>query len=157
MYYICKHKNKHTIYITMTTQATIKPEWLEMIDCCSPKVQMDLIRAIVAWQTEGVIPEFRGAKKAIFLIMVRDLDPEAAVLIAAAIAKPSKTKKTKSEPEADTAPNDAESAAESAESTAPQPQRTEPQPGPTPSPAPASAPIRKRKNSPRYFCGRPLY
>ena len=144
----------------MTTQPVIKPEWLEMIDCCSAKVQMDLIRAIVAWQTEGVIPEFRGAKKAIFLIMVRDLDPEAAVLIAAATAKPSKTKKTKSEPEADTAHDDAESAAESAESaesTAPQPQPVEPQPEPTPTPAPASAPIRKRKNSPRYFCGRPLY
>ncbi len=138
----------------MTTQPVIKPEWLEMIDCCSAKVQMDLIRAIVAWQTEGVIPEFRGAKKAIFLIMVRDLDPEAAVLIAAATAKPSKTKKTKSEPEADTAHDDAESAAESA---APQPQPIEPQPELTPSPAPASAPIRKRKNSPRYFCGRPLY
>ena len=144
----------------MTTQPVIKPEWLEMIECCSAKVQMDLIRAIVAWQTEGSIPEFRGAKKAIFLIMVRDIDPEAAALIAAATAKPAKTKKTKLQPEADSARDDAESAAESAESTesaAPQPQPAEPQPEPMPSPAPASAPIRKCKNSPRYFCGRPLY
>ena len=141
----------------MTTQATIKPEWLEMIDCCSPKVQMDLIRAIVAWQTEGSIPEFRGAKKAIFLIMVRDLDPEAATLIAAATAKPSKTRKTKTQQEADYANDNAESTTETAETAAPQPQPAEPQPEPTPSPAPASAPFRKRKNSPRYFCGRPLY
>ena len=144
----------------MTTQPVIKPEWLEMIECCSAKVQMDLIRAIVAWQTEGIIPEFRGTKKAIFLIMVRDLDPEAAALIAAATAKPPKTKKTKPQQEADTPHDDAKSTTETAETTettAPQPQPAEPQPEPTPSPAPASAPFRKRKNSPRYFCGRPLY
>ena len=124
----------------MTTQPVIKPEWLEMIECCSAKVQMDLIRAIVAWQTEGIIPEFRGTKKAIFLIMVRDLDPEAAALIVAATAKPPK------------------STTETAETATPaEPQPAEPQPEPTPSPAPASAPFRKRKNSPRYFCGRPLY
>ena len=49
----------------MTTQPVIKPEWLEIIDCCSVKVQMDLIRAIVAWQTEGAIPEFRGDRKSV--------------------------------------------------------------------------------------------
>ena len=129
-------------------------------------------RLLLRKSTDGPYPRHRGVanrrrytriswrQKAIFLIMVRDLDPEAATLIAAATAKPAKTKKTKLQPEADSARDDAESAAESAESaesTAPRPQPTEPQPEPTPSPAPASAPIRKRKNSPRYFCGRPLY
>ena len=138
----------------MTTQPVIKPEWLEMIDCCSPKVQMDLIRAIVAWQTEGTIPEFRGTKKAIFLVMVRDIDPEAAALIAAT-AKPAKTKKAKPQPQLETPHPDVESEAKS-----PQPPETQPspcEPQPEPAPVPASGPFRKRKNSPRYFCGRPLY
>lgn len=137
----------------MTTQPIVKPEWLEIISCCSAKVQNDLIRAIVAWQAEGAIPEFRGAKKAIFLIMVRDLDPETAARIAASTAKAAKTKTAKPEPEADSTHCDAESA----ESVAPQPQPTEPQPDLAPSPASVPAPIRKHKNSPRYFCGRPLY
>ena len=98
----------------MATQPIIKPEWLEIISCCSAKVQNDLIRAIVAWQADATVPDFRGAKKAIFLIMVRDLDPTA-------------------EPQPDTHPE----------------QESQPSPAPDI--------VHKRKNSPRYFCGRPLY
>ena len=77
----------------MINNAIIKPEWLEIIACCCPKVQMDLIRAIVTWQTDGTTPDFRGTKKALFLMMVHDLTGETAV------AEP----ETKPETEAETA------------------------------------------------------
>ncbi len=135
----------------MTTQPVIKPEWLETIDCCSAKVQMDLIRAIVAWQTDGTVPDFRGTKKAIFLLMVRDLDPTAAAHLAA-IKPPKREKPAQSteltEPTAETELPDPQ--------PEPQPEQ-QPEPQPEPAPKPTSAFVRKRKNSPRYFCGRPLY
>jgi len=65
--------------IFMAHIALVKPEWLEIISCCSPKVQMDLIRAIVAWQTDGTMPDFRGVKKALFLMLVRDLAEKSTV------------------------------------------------------------------------------
>lgn len=133
----------------MTTQPVIKPEWLETIDCCSAKVQMDLIRAIVAWQTDGTVPDFRGTKKAIFLLMVRDLDPTVAAHLAA--IKPPKREK----PAQSTKPTEPTTETESPD---PQP---EPQPDTQPEqesqPSPAPDIVHKRKNSPRYFCGRPLY
>ncbi len=57
----------------MANIALVKPEWLEIINCCSPKVQMDLVRAIVAWQADGTMPDFRGVKKALFLMLVHDI------------------------------------------------------------------------------------
>jgi len=60
----------------MTHITLVKPEWLEIISCCSPKIQMDLIRAIVAWQADGTMPDFRGVKKALFLMLVHDLAKE---------------------------------------------------------------------------------
>ncbi len=138
----------------MTTQPIIKPEWLETIDCCSAKVQMDLIRAIVAWQTDGTVPDFRGAKKAIFLLMVRDLDPAAAAHLAA--IKPPKREK----PAQSTETTEATKPTTETELPAPQPEpqpQQQPEPQPEPAPKPTSAFVRKRKNSPRYFCGRPLY
>ena len=136
----------------MTNTPQIKPEWLEIIECCSAKVQIDLIRAIVAWQTDGTIPEFRGTKKAIFLIMVRDLDPTAVALIAAATAKgakPSKSTHDSVAPQEEPQP-DAQPAPPQAE------QETTPETPPTPEPV--TDPFPRRKNSQRYFFGnRPLY
>ena len=139
----------------MTHTPQIKPEWLEIIECCSAKVQIDLIRAIVAWQTDGTIPEFRGAKKAIFLIMVRDLDPTAAALIAAATAKPAKpSKPTVSQQDSVARQEEPQPDAQSA------PPQAEPETTPEtpPTPEPATDPFPRRKNSQRYFFGnRPLY
>ncbi len=133
----------------MTTQPIVKPEWLEIISCCSAKVQNDLIRAIVAWQADATVPDFRGAKKAIFLIMVRDLDPTAAAHLAA--IKPSKREK----PAQSTKPTEPTT---ETESPAPQPEpQSEAQPEQESQPSPAPDIVHKRKNSPRYFCGRPLY
>lgn len=145
----------------MTTQPIIKPEWLETIDCCSAKVQMDLIRAIVAWQTDGTVPDFRGAKKAIFLLMVRDLDPAAAAHLAA-IKPPKREKPAQStDPTESTKPAQSTTETESPDlQPEPQPEQQpalQPEPQPEPAPKPTSAFVRKRKNSPRYFCGRPLY
>lgn len=85
----------------MTNDAIIKPEWLEIIACCCPKVQMDLIRAIVTWQTEGTLPEFRGTKKALFLMMVHDLNGDTSV------AETETKTETRAEPDtpADTKPD----------------------------------------------------
>ncbi|MCM1317215.1 MAG: hypothetical protein NC241_03445 [Bacteroides sp.] len=138
----------------MATQPVIKPEWLETIDCCSAKVQMDLIRAIVAWQTDGTVPDFRGAKKAIFLLMVRDLDPTAAAHLAA-IKPPKREKPAKSTEATETTKPTTETELPEPQPE-PQPQQ-QPEPQPEPAPKPTSAFVRKRKNSPRYFCGRPLY
>ena len=118
-------------------------------------MQIDLIRAIVAWQTDGTIPAFRGTKKAIFLIMVRDLDPTAAALIAAATAKREKpalsTEATKTTET--TEPAEATEAAETAESAVAQPD-----PAPESTPAPKPAATRKRKDPRRnFFPYSPLY
>lgn len=127
----------------MTTQPVIKPEWLETIECCSAKVQMDLIRAIVTWQTDGTVPEFRSTKMAIFLLMVRDLDPKAAALIAAASAKPSKTKTAQDEHEAE---------AQQEEQPADAPSEHMPEPDTSPETP------HKRKDPRRYFFPNgPLY
>ena len=139
----------------MTNTPQIKPEWLEIIECCSAKVQIDLIRAIVAWQTDGTIPAFRGTKKAIFLIMVRDLDPTAAALIAAATAKrekPALSTEATNTTET-TEPAEATEAAETAESAVAQPD-----PAPESTPAPKPAATRKRKDPRRnFFPYSPLY
>ena len=133
----------------MTNNALLKPEWLEIIACCSAKVQMDLIRAIVAWQTDGTIPEFRGTKKAIFLIMVRDLDPTAASLIAASAAKQAKQ---------ESRAHHADGPQDAAEPAAEPSGQSESQSEAASSPTPATVRATKRKNSQRYFFGnRPLY
>ena len=129
--------------------AQIKTEWLEIISCCSPKVQMDLIRAIVAWQTDGTVPEFRGTKKAIFLIMVRDLDPEAAALLAATNTVRQTEPKSTQPMQSNTTSQDAKQAAER-----PAGEEAKPHPEPLPSPRPNA----KRKDSRRYLTPyTPLY
>ncbi len=130
----------------MTNTPQIKPEWLEIIECCSAKVQIDLIRAIVAWQTDGTLPAFRGTKKAIFLIMVRDLDPAAAAAIVAASATGTKSDE----------PDEPTKTTETTKTTEP---TTEPEPEERQSqPAPAPAPARKRKDPRRnFFPYSPLY
>ncbi len=136
----------------MTNNATVKPEWLEIIACCCPKVQMDLIRAIVTWQTEGSVPDFRGTKKAIFLMMVHDLTGETAVAepdTAAAMET-----KTETDNETDTETNTEPDSKPVAESSAPRPaeqsETHEPQPAPSPAP--------RRKDSRRnFFPYHPLY
>lgn len=131
----------------MTTQPVIKPEWLETIECCSAKVQMDLIRAIVTWQTDGTVPEFRSTKMAIFLLMVRDLDPKAAAFIAAASAKPSKTRTVQDGHEAE---------AQQEQQPADAPSEDKPEPDSSTETAPATP--HKRKDPRRYFFPNgPLY
>ncbi len=124
----------------MTTQPVIKPEWLEMIDCCSAKVQMDLIRAIVAWQTDGTMPDFRGTKKALFLMMVRDLTGQTAE--ESATAEVSQEAETQQKEESQ------------APATEESPQQ---QPEPASKPAPAT-PVRRKKDPRRnFFPYSPLY
>ncbi len=136
----------------MTNNATVKPEWLEIIACCCPKVQMDLIRAIVTWQTEGSVPDFRGTKKAIFLMMVHDLTGETAVAepdTAAAMETKTETDK-ETNAETDTEPDSKPVAESSAPRPAEQSEKHEPQPAPSPAP--------RRKDSRRnFFPYHPLY
>lgn len=124
----------------MTTQPVIKPEWLEMIECCSAKVQMDLIRAIVAWQTDGTMPDFRGTKKALFLMMVRDLSGQTAEESATAEASQEAETQQKEESQAP--------------ATEESPQQ---QPEPASKPAPATPARRKKDPRRNFFPYSPLY
>ena len=121
--------------------AQIKPEWLEIIACCCAKVQMALIRAIVAWQTDGTMPDFRGTKKALFLMMVRDLSGQTA-------ASESATAEASQEPETQ----------QKEESQAPATEES-PQQQPEPASKPAPATPARRKKDPRrnFFPYSPLY
>lgn len=140
----------------MTNNATVKPEWLEIIACCCPKVQMDLIRAIVTWQTEGSVPDFRGTKKALFLMMVHDLTGETSVAepdTAAVMETKTETDKetdTETNTETDTEPDSKPVEESSAPRPAEQSEKHEPQPAPSPAP--------RRKDSRRnFFPYHPLY
>ena len=136
----------------MTNNATVKPEWLEIIACCCPKVQMDLTCAIVTWQTEGSVPDFRGTKKALFLMMVHDLTGETAVAepdTAAAMETKTETDK-ETNTETDTEPDSKPVVESSAPRPAEQSEKHEPQPAPSPAP--------RRKDSRRnFFPYHPLY
>lgn len=104
------------------------------------KVQMDLIRAIVAWQTDGTMPDFRGTKKALFLMMVRDLTGQTAE--ESATAEVSQEAETQQKEESQ------------APATEESPQQ---QPEPASKPAPAT-PVRRKKDPRRnFFPYSPLY
>ncbi len=120
--------------------AQIKPEWLEIIACCCAKVQMDLIRAIVAWQTDGTMPDFRGTKKALFLMMVRDLSGQTAEESATAEASQEAETQQKEESQAP--------------ATEESPQQ---QPEPASKPAPATPARRKKDPRRNFFPYSPLY
>ena len=51
------------------------PHWLEVLDCCGVKTQLAVIKALVKYQAEGVMPDFKGTKLALFNFLVRDLSP----------------------------------------------------------------------------------
>ena len=58
----------------MKDTVVFRPEWLDALGACSAKVQMDIISAIVRWQSEGVMPDFKGMKMALFLFLKADLE-----------------------------------------------------------------------------------
>ncbi len=58
----------------MKDTVNFRPEWLDALSACSAKVQMDIISAIVRWQSEGVMPDFKGMKMALFLFLKADLE-----------------------------------------------------------------------------------
>ncbi len=125
----------------MINNALIKPEWLEIIACCCAKVQMDLIRAIVAWQTDGTMPDFRGTKKALFLMMVRDLTGQTAA----------------AEPVTAEASQEAETQQKEESETPATEESPQQQPDHISTPAPAT-PVRRKKDPRRnFFPYSPLY
>ena len=119
--------------------AQIKPEWLEIIACCCAKVQMDLIRAIVAWQTDGTVPDFRGTKKALFIMMVHDLTG------ATTVAEPESAEKSQDE-----APQQIDADADPEEAHQEQPE-------PASKPASVTPARRKKDPSRNFFPYSPLY
>ncbi|GEM_PF-1858466 len=58
----------------MKDTVNFRPEWLDALSACSAKVQMDIISAIVRWQSEGIMPDFKGMKMALFLFLKADLE-----------------------------------------------------------------------------------
>lgn len=58
----------------MKDTVCFRPEWLDALGACSAKVQMDIISAIVRWQSEGIMPDFKGMKMALFLFLKADLE-----------------------------------------------------------------------------------
>lgn len=59
----------------MENKPVILPHWLEVLDCCGVKTQLSVIKALVKYQSEGVMPDFKGTKLALFNFLVRDLLP----------------------------------------------------------------------------------
>ena len=59
----------------MENKPVILPHWLEVLDCCGVKTQLAVIKALVKYQAEGVMPDFKGTKLALFNFLVRDLSP----------------------------------------------------------------------------------
>ncbi len=59
----------------MENKPVILPHWLEVLDCCGVKTQLAVIKALVKYQAEGVMPDFKGAKLALFNFLIRDLSP----------------------------------------------------------------------------------
>ena len=62
----------------MENFARFNKQWLEILSPCGAKVQMEIIAAIVRFQTEGILPDFKGMKLALFRVLVRDLESESA-------------------------------------------------------------------------------
>ncbi len=59
----------------MENKPVILPHWLEVLECCGVKTQLAVIKALVKYQAEGVMPDFKGTKLALFNFLVRDLSP----------------------------------------------------------------------------------
>lgn len=58
----------------MSKTPILKPHWLDIISCCGAKTQLSIIYAIVKYQADGTIPDFKGIKLALFLALARDAD-----------------------------------------------------------------------------------
>ncbi len=53
-----------------------QPQWLDIISCCGKKTQLSIISAIVKYQADGTLPDFKGIKLALFRALARDVDPQ---------------------------------------------------------------------------------
>jgi len=60
----------------MSKTPILKPHWLDIISCCGAKTQLSIISAIVKYQADGTIPDFKGIKLALFLALARDADTQ---------------------------------------------------------------------------------
>lgn len=49
-------------------------EWLDVISCCGTKTQLSIISAVVRYQADGTVPDFKGIKLALFRALARYID-----------------------------------------------------------------------------------